>query len=77
MEIQYLEDGLYIETGFRSSFQYIDHLSRYRDSHCKDETVVRPSYLLNGNIYTGKTASLYWDGLLDLKRGIFDWLNTK
>ena len=30
--------------------------------HYKDWTVVRPSYLYNGNSYTSKTASLYWDG---------------
>ena len=27
----------------------------------KDETFVRPSHLYNGNTYTGKMASLYWD----------------
>ena len=25
--------------------------------------VLRPSYLYNGNAYTGKTTFLYWDGL--------------
>ena len=29
--------------------------------HDKDETVPGPSNLDNGNIYTGKTTSLYWD----------------
>ena len=33
----------------------------YRDSHNNDEMVVKPSYLYNGNLYTGKMASLYWD----------------
>ena len=31
--------------------------------HCKDMTFARPSYLYNGNYYTGK-ASLHWDGPL-------------
>ena len=42
--------------------QYKDHLSRYIYFHYKDKTVVRPFYLYNGNSYTGKSASLYWDG---------------
>ena len=40
--------------------QYIDCLSRYGDFHYKDKTVVRLSYLYNGNRHTGKTTSLYW-----------------
>ena len=28
--------------------------------HYKDKTFVRPSYLYNGNSYTGKMISLYW-----------------
>ena len=36
---------------------------QYKNSHYKDKTVGRPSYLYNGNFYTGKKASLYWDGL--------------
>ena len=39
----------------------VDALSRYGIFHYKDKTVVRPSYLCNGNPYTGKTF-LYWDG---------------
>ena len=31
-------------------------------SHCRDETILRPSYLHNGISYTGKMASLYWIG---------------
>ena len=34
---------------------------RYGDFHYQDRTVVRPSYLWNGNSYTGKMPSLYWD----------------
>ena len=37
---------------------------RYGDSHVKDKTVARPSYLLHGDPYAGKTTSLYWDGPL-------------
>ena len=42
--------------------QYKDSLSRYSDSHYKDKLVVRLSNLFNGNPYTGKMTSLYWDG---------------
>ena len=44
----------------------IGGLSGYSDSHYQDKTVVRTSYLDNGNlpIYWYLTASLYWDGLL-------------
>ena len=42
--------------------QYKDGQSRYGNSHCKDKAVVRPFHLYNGNPYTGKTASLFWDG---------------
>ena len=34
-------------------------ISRYMDSHDKDKTVVRPSYLYNGNSCTGKMVLLY------------------
>ena len=48
---------------------------RYGDSHVKDKTVARPSYLLHGNPYTGKTMSLYWDerppGVPLGSRGVF------
>ena len=32
----------------RDRFQYEGHHSRYRDSHYKDKTVLRPVYLYNG-----------------------------
>ena len=35
--------------------------------HYKDKTVVRPSYLYNGNAYTGKTI-FSWDGTLEASR---------
>ena len=41
----------------------------YRKSHCADKTILRPSYLHNGISYTGKTASLYWIGVL-----VFKWI---
>ena len=43
-------------------FWYNDHLSRYREIY-NDKTVVRQSYLYNGNSCFEKTAYLYWDGL--------------
>ena len=33
---------------------------QYRNSHCGDKTILRPSYLHNGISYTGKMTSLYW-----------------
>ena len=45
-------------------FQYEDHLTRYGSSHYKGKTVMRLSYLYNGNSYTGKMAYLYWNGPL-------------
>ena len=33
---------------------------QYRKSHCGDKTVVRSSYLHNGDSYIGKITSLYW-----------------
>ena len=35
---------------------------RYGDSHVKDKTVMRPSYLLHGDPYTGKMTYLYPNG---------------
>ena len=37
---------------------------QFKDSHYKDEMVVRMSLLYNVNSYTGKTVSLYWNGSL-------------
>ena len=37
----------------------------YGDSHVKDKTVIRPSYLSHGDPYIGKTISIYWDSPLD------------
>ena len=33
---------------------------QYRKSHCRDKTILRPSYLYNGVSYTDKMTSLYW-----------------
>ena len=33
---------------------------QHRKSHCRDKTILRPSYLHNGISYTGKMTSLYW-----------------
>ena len=33
---------------------------RYRKYHCRDKTILWPSYLHDGISYTGKTTSLYW-----------------
>ena len=41
--------------------QMKDRLTRYRNFCYNDKTVVRYCYLYNGNPYTGKAASLYWD----------------
>ena len=36
---------------------------QHRTSRCVDKTVVRSSYLPNGNCYIGKTVSWYWISL--------------
>ena len=41
--------------------QYKDRLSKYMEFHYKDKMAVTV-LLYNGNPYTGKTTSLYWDG---------------
>ena len=48
------KDGLYIETGPWALSKYKDHLTRYGIFHD----------LYDGNPFTGKTASLYWDDTL-------------
>ena len=45
-----------------------DYLSRYGNFHYKEKTVVRKSYLYNGNPYIVKMASLYWDSPLEYFR---------
>ena len=41
--------------------KYEDGLYVYGHSHCKDKTVIRPSYFYTGNPCNGEIASLYWD----------------
>ena len=62
--------------GYWDRFQDKDYLPRYRDSHYKDKTVVRPFYLYNGNSSTGKTAFLYWDGHVIANISIFQSLDV-
>ena len=49
------------KSGPRTPFQHKDLLSRFRDYHFKDKTVVRLSYLYNGNSYACEIASLCWN----------------
>ena len=42
-------------------FWYKGRLSKCGDFHYENKTAVRTSYLSNGNHYTGKTTSLYWN----------------
>ena len=37
----------------------------HMDFHYKDKTVMKLSYLYDGNSYAGKTSPLYWDGAMD------------
>ena len=65
-------------------YQYKDRLSKY-DSHVKDKTVARRSYLWHWDPYAGKTC-LYWDGPLPspftIENGryryifVFNWQKT-
>ena len=43
--------------GARDSSQYKDGLSMYVDSLYKDKTVLRPSYLYNGDSYTSRESA--------------------
>ena len=52
---------LHTGRGWRLS-QYKVGLSMYGYFHYNDKTAVRPSYLNDGNFYTCKMTSLYWDG---------------
>ena len=52
-------------------FQYKGRIYPYMYFHYKDKKVVRPSYLYNGNLYTGKTAFSYWDAPC-LKHSLFN-----
>ena len=51
--------NLYIETAHWAPSQNKGNLYEYEDLQYEDKTVIRPSYLYNGNPYSGKTASYY------------------
>ena len=48
----------------------------YREPHCGDKTILRPSYLHNRISYTGKMASLYWISAVVVRKVVicgFGW----
>ena len=47
--------------------QYIGVALPVKDSHYKDTTVSRPSYLYNGNLIPGKTAFILKQGPVAVK----------
>ena len=48
---------------------------QYRQSHCGDKTILRPSYLHNGISYTGEKTSLYWiKAQVSMKSGLLNGL---
>ena len=63
----------YSDVSTRALSQCKDGLSRCEDFHYKDKMVMRPSYLYNGNPYTGKTTSLYWDASLNVLNRVLRW----
>ena len=64
----------------RAPSQCKDVLSGHGDFHYEYRTVVRPSYLYNGNPYTDKTTSSYWDPVIYMMHAdplsIVLWLNV-
>ena len=52
-----LTAGVCVTHWDQGPFQYKDNISRYEDSHYKDEAALRMSYLYNGDFYTGKMTS--------------------
>ena len=46
---------------------------RYRKYHCGDKSVVRSSYLHNGNSYSGNISSLYWVLLSIKQKCVVQW----
>ena len=57
---------LYIEKPPGGRLNKKDCLTGYGDSHVKDKTSYRPSYLKHGNPHTWKDGLSYWDGALQL-----------
>ena len=61
----------------RAPFQYKYCFSWYMDPHYWDRTVMRPSYLDNGNFYTGNKAHLQWnDPWMLVFNFLHSWLST-
>ena len=55
--------GTYCFQALRAPFQYENRLSKYRIPIVTIiVSVMRPSYLYNGNPYTCETTSAYWNG---------------
>ena len=46
------------DSGAQSNIKMLSY--QYKESHYKDEMVIRPLYFHNGNSYTGKMTCLYW-----------------
>ena len=45
---------------------------QYRESHCRDKTILRPPYLHSGISYTGKMTALYWSRALVTQVHVID-----
>ena len=63
-EIQYSSTA-----SMSTEYEYPSPACQQRDSYYKGETVMRLSYLSNGNSYTGKMISLHWIGPKRTKNG--------
>ena len=65
---KYCIQGSKSKTYIRVEFQYKDHLFRYWYSHYKDKSIVRLSYIDDGNSYTGRIPIMkirwWWDHLI-------------
>ena len=70
---QYQVSKFYITKLFTTRGWYNIEMAsyHYREAHYKDEAVVRPSHLHNGNSYTGKMASSYWSSPLNKMAAMF------
>ena len=59
--------------GTRDRFNIKMTSYQYRESHCGDKTILRPSYLHNEISYTGKMTSLYWIRALEFCSLFLKW----
>ena len=70
-----------LEDAICGTFSSHRHLfASHGDFHCKDKTVVRPSYLYHGIPYAGKMASLYiesWCGASEKVKPTLAWVGCK